>query len=185
MTNFNMPVDCSKTPFELYCECMKYFKNALLLNPTEDSKIYTAKLSQIFQDLLDDPYSQGLIGSSVSCIKLTGVLCGRMLEVEKGAGRESTQGSWTSTSIAQVSKDRFEMEDEMVERMRNIFAAVGKLTENNLSGRAIRDLVHIPKDNLIWGCVPHSFRAIKQSQSCKLELKLPNAYSSCRKGPNR
>ena len=175
MVDFSMPVDYDKKPFELYSESMHYFKNALLINPRNDPAIHTMKLNHILQGLLKNPSPDGDLTCTISCVKMTGVLSGKMLQVEGSPGGFLADAPRHDPN-ATDSREYEDIVDEVNMRLQAALDAVHKSTGQQcqkppeLSGR---DLIYNSRDNLIRGCSPHYFHAARTPGSSDLEMELP------------
>jgi hypothetical protein len=175
MTDFDMPVEYNKQPFEIYSESMHYFQKALLPYPEEDPAIYTVKLSQVFQSLLKGPFPHGLVSRTVPCVKMTGILSGAIIQIDEGSDREAVTDGSRSNPNAKVSKDVEEEEEEVTMRLRNILIEVEESSGHKIPTphkRLVNELVvGLPMRNLVWACIPHYFKATRKSVLSESETK--------------
>jgi hypothetical protein len=166
-----MPIDYNKDIFELYMDAMFYFRDALLENPDHRREAYTVKLSQIFQKLLKGPFPKKFVGSTLPCVKMTGILAGKILQIDSAP---------VPVRDAGTSKTDAEVEEEAIARLRNILLLVEESTGYKIGTRNDRlrlDLSNCPKRHLVWTCIPHYFWAIKRPILAGSDIKLPESVS--------
>ena len=169
MTDVEIPVDYNKDIFELYMDAMFYFRDALLENPDYHREAYTVKLSQIFQRLLKGPFPKRFVGSTLPCVKMMGILAGKILPIDS-----------TSVTVrdAGTSKTDAKVEEEAIARLRNILLLVEESTGYTVgtrNDRLLLDLSNCPKRHLVWTCIPHYFRATKRSILSGSDINLPES----------
>jgi hypothetical protein len=155
MVDFNMTVDYERDIFDLYSEALHHFRTATLSRPQDPHEIYTARLSQLLQRLLKGPFPLENHNRKVSCVRMSGVLSGEIVQIDGPGTRASTQNRDAAEQIDNVYKC-FE------ERLEDILLSFEKSTGLKVTTpdeRLADELTISPMRHLVLPCTPNYFYA--------------------------